>query len=122
MMVFVSSTPKAAGYLDAIFGAIRAYARDLAEARSWLERAREVPCAAWRFERLAAARVSLERAGAWLWEVDKHLRGLGNPEELPTPLDQLAKNRSGMRAELDAEWDALAVLELEMMERPIGQA
>ncbi|MCK6593276.1 MAG: hypothetical protein HUU21_19675 [Polyangiaceae bacterium] len=117
----MSSTSSSAGYLDAIFGAIRTYAHELAEGRAWLLRAREVGGAAWRFELLSAARGSLDRAGASLWEVEERLQGLGDPEEIPAPLDQLARNVPGMRAELDAESDALAALEVEMMERPIGQ-
>ena len=117
----MSLTPPTAGYLDAIFAAIRAFAHDLSEGRAWIGRAREVRGPSWRFELLAAAQGSLDRAGASLWEVEERLRGLGNPEEIPAPLDQLAKNLPGMRAELEAEADALAALEREMMERPLGQ-
>jgi hypothetical protein len=52
--------------------------------------------------------------------VEERVRGLGKPEEIPAPLDQLAKNLPGMRAELEAEENALAALEREMMERPLG--
>jgi hypothetical protein len=116
----VSLTPPTAGYLDAIFAAIRTFAHELAEGRAWLGRAREVRGGSWRFELLAAAQGSLVRAGASLWEVEERVRGLGKPEEIPAPLDQLAKNLPGMRAELEAEENALAALEREMMERPLG--
>jgi hypothetical protein len=56
-----------------------------------------------------------------LAEVEERLGGLGNPDELPAPLDQLAKNLSGMRSDWEAEAKELAALERAMMERPIGQ-
>jgi hypothetical protein len=53
--------------------------------------------------------------------VEERLGGLGDPDEIPAPLDQLARNLAGMRGDLEAETEALAALEREMMERPIGQ-
>lgn len=70
---------------------------------------------------LTAARGSLARAEASLAEVEEHVRDLGDPDEIPAPLDQLAKNLAGMRADLEKETGELAALERAMMGRPIGQ-
>lgn len=117
----VSDTSEAGWYLDAIFAALRTFARELSEARAWRGRAQEAPGLSWRFELFAAARGSLDRAGASLAEVEERLGGLGHPDEIPAPLDQLARNLSGMHRDWEAEAKELAALEREMMERPIGQ-
>ena len=117
----MSLTPPTAGYLDVIFASIRSFAHELSEARGWIGRAREVRGSSWGHEMLTAARGSLARAEASLAEVEEHVRDLGDPDEIPAPLDQLAKNLAGMRADLEKEKGELATLERAMMGRPIGQ-
>lgn len=117
----MSLAPPTAGYLDAIFASIRSFARDLAAARAWTARAREAPGALWRFELFGAAQGSLGRARAALVEVEERLSGLGKPDEIPAPLDQLAKNLAAMRADLEAEEEDLEALERELMDRPLGE-
>jgi hypothetical protein len=117
----MTEAPPEPGYLDALFTAIRSFAREIAAARAWLARAREASDSPWRFQPLAATRDALDRARACLAEVEDRLVALGSPGEIPPPLDQLPGNVAAMRADLEVEEGRFAAIARGMAERPLGE-
>ncbi|WP_437729991.1 hypothetical protein [Sorangium sp. So ce1335] len=96
----MSADPGEAGYLDAIFAAIRGGASQLAAMKRWLGSAERAGSSPWRFQFLATARAAHRRAGAFVDEAEERLRELGPADQVPAPLDQLPRNVAALRADL----------------------
>ncbi|WP_433926367.1 hypothetical protein AB3662_25945 [Sorangium cellulosum] len=113
----MSADPGGAGYLDAIFAAIRGGASQLAAMKTWLSSAERAASLPWRFQFLGAARAAHRRAGAFLDETEERLRRLGPADQVPAPLDQLPRNVAAMRADLRDGEQHLHRLETEATSR-----
>ena len=115
---------ESAGYLDAIFVSIRAFAQELEASRAWLARVEQTENQVWRLSFLREARASFERAPARLAEIVEQLGALGSAETLPAPLDRLRDNVAKMRADVAAHGERLRALEAKEAQAaaPIGQA
>lgn len=109
-----------ADYLDAIFAAIRAFARDLEAAKRWLACADRTDNRAFRLSFLQQARAALSRASEDLAAVAARLGALGPAGSLPAPLDRIEGNLSAMRRDLSALAERLA--EAEAAAPSIGSA
>lgn len=109
-----------AGYLDAIFTAVRAFTDELTATKRWLSRAEQIDNHAWRLSFLHEARASLGRALERLEIVVERLGALGPVDALPPPLDRMRDNLESMRAELAAQGERLTVAE--QGAAPIGTA
>jgi hypothetical protein len=109
-----------AGYLDAIFTALRAFTDELAATKRWLSRAEQTDSHAWRLSFLHEARASFERAPRRLEAVVEHLSALGPLDALPPPLDRMRDNLVAMRADLLTQGERLTLAEEGVA--PIGTA
>jgi len=116
----VAQDPPAAGYLDALFEALRAFTEEIAAGKRWLTRAEQTESPAWRLTFLAEARAAFARAPARLNAVAERLAALGPPESLPPPLDRVRDNLARMRSELSAADERLR--RVEEGTRPLGEA
>ena len=115
--------PSGPYYLDAIFTAIRAFAKELEASRSWLQRAEQTENQAWRLSFLREARAAYERTRPRLDQVAARLAALGPASSLPAPLDRIHHNLAAMRADLTAQADRLVRLEAREAEAaPVGRA
>lgn len=109
-----------AGYLDAIFAALRAFTDEVAATERWLSRAEQTDSHAWRLSFLHEARASFERAPERLATLLDRLGALGPVEALPPPLDRMCANLVTMRADLAAQGERLTLAEQQAA--PIGTA
>lgn len=110
-------------YLDAIFAAIRAFAKELEASRVWLGRAERTENQAWRLAFLREARAAYERTLSRLDQVADRLAALGSPGSLPPPLDRVHHNLAAMRADQAAQAERLLRLEEREAETaPVGRA
>jgi hypothetical protein len=116
----VAFDPPSAGYLDALFEALRAFTDEIAAGKRWLARAEQTESPAWRLTFLAEARAAFARAPARLASVTAQLAALGPAESLPPPLDRIRDNLGKMRAELTAHDERLR--QVEETTRPLGKA
>jgi len=120
----VTVRQESAGYLDAIFVAIRAFSQELESSRKWLARVEQTENQAWRFTFLREARASFERTPGRLAAILEQLAALGSVETLPPPLDRIRDNVTTMRADVAAHGERLRALEAKEARAaaPIGQA
>ena len=117
-------------YLDAIFGAIRAFARELLRSQQWLTRAEATTDRAWRLTFLREARVAYEAAHPYLGELRQHLgppgheRSPAQPDDVVSPLEQLQRNLTSMHEKYRAHEEKLMAAEasLALAAGPIGSA
>ena len=123
-------TTAATDYLDAIFVAIRAFARELLRSQQWLSRAEATCDRAWRLTFLREARVACEAAHPYLGELRQrlgppgHERSPAEPDNVVSPLEQLQRNLVSMHEKYRAHEERLVSLEasLAFAVGPIGIA
>jgi hypothetical protein len=115
--------PSGPYYLDAIFGAIRAFAQELEASKRWLGRVEATQNQAWRLSFLCEARAACDRTRRTLDTVTRRLAALGPAGALPPPLDRMHENVSAMRTDLAAQAERLVRLEAREAESaPVGRA
>lgn len=101
-------SPSPLGYLDALIAGIRAFGKELEQARAWRERAKNSEALNWRLTLLSASRKCLENAARHLSETEARMRDLGPAELLLPPLDRLTENLRTMRNDWQRESETLA--------------
>jgi hypothetical protein len=99
-------------WLDDLFGSVRAFSDAVANARTWAGRAEKAKATAWAATFLASAARSHDEARARLADIERRVAALGAPESLTAPLDRLASNLPGMRAELESGSETIARVEV----------
>jgi len=112
--------PAPANYLDALFGSLRAFTRELEASRTWLSRAEQTGVQAWRLSFLRAARDAFERAHGCLGQVRERLAVFGPAEAVPSPLDRIQQNLTAMRSNLEAQARRIGALEENIGLTPVG--
>ncbi|UQA63132.1 hypothetical protein [Polyangium aurulentum] len=114
--------PLDASYLDALFATIRDAGEHLASAQGLLAGAERTMLPGWRMQLVEAARDAHAEAGARLAHAEERLASLGEPDELPAPLDQLPRRLEAMRSDLRAAEQRLSRVVEAAASRPLGQA
>jgi hypothetical protein len=105
-----------AGYLDAIFGGLRAAGRDLSVSQQWLDRAAKTKDAGWRAVFVREAQMRWQAASRALSEAEAGLgtSGVTRGGDGLTPVEQLQANLATMRANIDQHERKLASALLEL--------